>query len=643
MPVIGTLLAAMLTLVPVGTGNMSAASPRSPGHHARSSGGLASSVPARDLTPKLSSAQVIADLAIEGVGVYASASSPTPIDPVTAPVVPLQILKSQADVDAEETVTHEGTLGADLNRLAPMPTPPAGGAYAPFAYLLSAYATAGTTPGEQLAGQLLGTQDWTHPEQIVFPDLVLTLFTADALRAAGTANGPDTRSAANDGAEPGISLCGTLADWISQNMNKAFSALTASPSSNSLLSYLGGLWNSAVTYARSAIANIVSTLSAPVVSAIQSGIGTVGVAAAAVSTLRNLSATASAAPAFNTFGVDPESEVTGTGLSGKVTVTLGNAKGFDWPTGLTQCASQLGVTLPSLNSVDGSTVDWNMTQVDGVPTTSWCTGSQTCVLATQDASGTQTTLQSDHTADFAYLTNTELADQDARGAKISGPDAILVSAVVTLDTAKLRSLIQGLVLGAVPGAVKIVAGPMFDALTNAVLNQIASLAQPITFRYVLIDHHEIPAQLTARSCNGLYSTIDFPGTVNETVNKDGASSECDFTPPSCEQPCDQESGGVVGLETWPLLVLAQDAYAGLTSTGSFVPIEGVGDQAAGATVKYSCGNSICQGTEAVVRIANDVLDITQLAPGSPTAATLIAQGVPRICPTCKFPTSPLPS
>lgn len=134
----------------------------------------------------------------------------------------------------------------------------------PFAYLLAAYAGAQKTPGEKLAGRLLGKQDWIRPGTIVFPALVMTLFEADALRAAGTGHAaaasevamPTTSYSnewftASNGVKNGSGdVCSSISNWASSALNSVFNALTVGPSSNSALNFIGGLWNSAVALAR---------------------------------------------------------------------------------------------------------------------------------------------------------------------------------------------------------------------------------------------------------------------------------------------------------------------------------------------------------------------------------------------------------
>ncbi len=540
---------------------------------------------------------------------------------------------SQAVLYATETQRHSGISGSDIDAVLPMPAAPTGTVYPGFDYLLAAYATAHGTPGEILSGKLLGTQNWTHPANIVFPDLILTLFSADLARAAAKTTGAATASDA--GPSPaGATLCVTLANWVSSGFQSVFNALTVGPASTPVLSFLTGVWNGAVALAKSAISNVASVLTDSVLGVIRTGIATAGVVAWAVSALRNLQITSVANPAFNSFGVDPA-----VAKSGTLTITVGNARGFDWPDAVSQCASALNVTLPSLNSVVGGTVNWGLEQANGVPTPTWCIAGQSCQLATEDPSGTSTSLRSDHTADFAYTTNTELADQDARGQMIPN-DFVLDEATVSLDTSKLQSMVNGIVLGAVPGAVHVLAGPMFDALTKSVTAQIASLAQPKFFRFIKIEHHRIPATLPTRSCDGLYTNGDFPGTTSESTRSVGGGTECLFTDNDVTNPPVAQ----VGLFVEGSNAAADGFYNGELAAAKaslkaqYSPLQDVGDEAVAGTACVTEQSTDC-GPFGVVRIANDVV-IVSMVNTSGSMDTLLPDAIPELCPDCKFPTSP---
>jgi hypothetical protein len=476
----------------------------------------------------LSTAQVIAALAQEGVGVYASPTSKRPLRHVTAPVVPIRVLRSQAAADAAGTAAGTGISGARLDAVAPMPKAAAGKQYPPFSYLLAAYAGKSSTPGERLAHQLLSGADLTHPDTVLFPSLVLTLLSADAYRTAASGRHPQRAADAvlaepvAHAAGPGA-VCSALSDWVSNGLGSLVKALTVGPSSNAAVNFIGGLWNSALALAVGQLPNVVSTLTAPVLGVIRRGFATAALVSWAVSALRNLKVTTTAAPPFNQFGIDPAG-----GQPGALTITLGAAGGFDFPTDLKQCANTLGITLPSFDEVAGRTVNWNLAQVDGVPTSSWCSTTD-CDLATEDTSGTDTKLGAQHTATLRYTTNTETAAQAAGG--LISNDYILVTGTVSQDTQSLAKLIRDIVLGDVPGGVRVVAGPLLDTVTSAVVGQIAGLAAPSFSRYVQIEHHGTPCLVgnwTTTSVNngtgpGVGETWDWESDGTVTINYDNSA------------------------------------------------------------------------------------------------------------------------
>lgn len=476
--------------------------------------------------PALTTNQVIAALAQEGVGVYASPTAKRPVRRVKAPVVPIRVLRSQAAADAAGTAPGAGIAGAQLDALAPMPTAPAGKQDPPFAYVLAAYAGRSSTPGEKLAHQLVGGAELAHPETALFPDLVLTLLSADAYRAAASGRHHEHAALAAAAAAPPLAyaasgtVCSALSDWVSNGLSSLVKALTVGPSSNAAVNFIGGLWNSALALAQSQLPNLVSTLTAPVLGVIRRGFATAALVSWAVSAVRNLKVTTTAVPAFNQFGIDPAG-----GAPGALTIKLGAAGGFDFPTGLKDCASLLGITLPSFNEVAGRKVNWNLAQVNGVPTSGWCSTTD-CDLATEDTAGTDAKLGAQHTATLKYTTNTETAAQAAGG--LITNDYILVTGTVSLDTESLAKLIRDIVLGDVPGGVRVVAGPLLDTVTSAVVGQIAGLAAPSFSRYVQIEHHGTPCLVgnwTTTSVNdgtgpGVDATWDWEADGTVTVDYD---------------------------------------------------------------------------------------------------------------------------
>ena len=87
---------------------------------------------------------------------------------------------------------------------------------------------------------------------------------------------------------------------------------------------------------------------------------------------------------------------------------------------------------------------------------------------------------------------------------------------MSIDKQKLADLIKDVVLGNVPGGVRVVVGPLLDSLTAGLVRQIAGLAEPTFSHYVRIEHHGTPCLVgnwTTTSVNG----GDAPGT-GETWN-----------------------------------------------------------------------------------------------------------------------------
>ncbi len=504
-----------------------------------------------------------------------------------------------------------------------MPSSRVGGVYPGFDYLLAAYATKHATPGEVLAGRLLGDQDWGQPGTIVFPDLVLTLFSADAARAAlrGAKERTDLALGTKMAPTSSSSLCATLSNWVSSGFASVFSALTVGPSSNALLNFLGGLWNGAVTFAKQSIASVASLLTDRVIAVVRQSLATIGLVGWAVSALRNLRTSSVADPAYNSFGVEPAP-----GQAGKVTLTVGSSGGPGWPPAISQCAADLNFNLPSLNSIVGGKVTWTIAQQHGTPVASWCPAGNLCDLASQNDHDTTSSLAAGHQVTLAYTTNTETMDQMTRGELITN-DYILVSATVSLNTAELQALVKGIVLGTVPGAVRVVFAPMLSSLSDRVLAQIASLVQPHFFRYVRIEHHALPPLLGETSCGSLFSTNDFKGTtVREVTNPPspaGYVTVCTYEVPNTYNG----PAAAVTLGVYKSVDDADSAFTDLVSEDHLGLVPGLGERGGLAVLKGSNG-----GWLGAVQVGNDVLSIVS---NTGPVAPLLYQGAATLCPNCR--------
>ena len=150
-------------------------------------------------------------LAAAGVATVADETTTSPAVPVTGSQVLTVTAWQVANLNAE-AAGHGGITGGDLDAMLPMPaTAPA------FADIIGGWVIADGDPTATAAGALLGNPDWTHPDQVVFPTAVLTLFEADLLQhvsASSTAASQPASPAVSQPASPSVSQPASL--FVSQ-------------------------------------------------------------------------------------------------------------------------------------------------------------------------------------------------------------------------------------------------------------------------------------------------------------------------------------------------------------------------------------------------------------------------------------------
>ncbi|HEY5456209.1 MAG TPA: hypothetical protein VIJ96_12140 [Acidothermaceae bacterium] len=351
--------------------------------------------------------QLEAILAAAGIATVADETTTTPAVPVTGSTVLTLTAWQVANLNAE-AVGHGGITGADLDTMLPMPpTAPA------FADIIGGWVLANGDPTATAAGVLLGNPDWTHPDQVVFPTAVLTLFEADLLQhvsAASTAASQPASPVASQPASPAVSEpaspavsepaspaasvassaawrgnalhiedvslvtapCSTVSNFVDGVLDKVFSLLKVNPTDVSnfvngvvgggvlgaiaggVAGFLTGFWNHAVDLAEQAVKGVLKALTQPVLNAMALVIGGVAVISMIRSYLQQWTAGVVADPAGNTFPVEP------TVNKGNVAVSIDtNAEIQDWPPQMVDCASAAGVTLPTLAKA-GSPVTWTV-------------------------------------------------------------------------------------------------------------------------------------------------------------------------------------------------------------------------------------------------------------------------------------------
>jgi hypothetical protein len=307
-------------------------------------------------------------LAASGVATYAQAGSAAPMEPVDGPGVGLTLLRDQVRAMALEAHAGGGIEGAELDDL--VDTEPD---LAPPSYILAGYVAAVDTDGARAARALMGEQDWENAPHLVFPQLVLVLFTADVVRAqmadaagmdaagpyaagpyaalgvpVGQAVGQPAQAAAQSGP------CTQVSEFISGALRSVFDRLRLGEASSGAANIFITIWNFVVSVLEDVVTGIVRAFEQRVLDAIGRVAAVVGTVATIVSAVRPWTVT-----------VTPDPFVTTKGIAGAqppqqgrfvARVDLGGLD--DWPDWAKDCAQRAGRPLPDLTP-EGSEVTWH--------------------------------------------------------------------------------------------------------------------------------------------------------------------------------------------------------------------------------------------------------------------------------------------
>ncbi len=377
---------------------------------------------------------------------------------------------------ATEAANGGGVSGAELDAASP---PPDG--VPPIGYLISAWALTFDSDGARFAHALLGDQDFHHPETILFPGVVTTLFLADA-----TADYDATQVPIDGALGPAISTaayrqplaagpCSTVANFIQRAIATVANALKVNTSKGGVLGFLGRIWNAAVDLAAGLLKGLIEVVTRPVVQVLVNIFG-------AVETIRQLSsylapwrATVTPKPETNVFGIDDEK------VHGRMTVSVLDNR-LPIPEPVLDCAGVFGVNLRDAGSAVGSKVAWtptNMARAD---------------LSRLDAA--EDVLDRNQLANYDYFTGQESA-KVAKGEKHAGLLKVVAS-VKRNDIEKVNQLFKALVFDQIPasirGIVTSIAGPILDAATSS----LTALTDVRATGYVAITFHGKPVDPTAQ-------------------------------------------------------------------------------------------------------------------------------------------------
>ncbi|MET0773104.1 MAG: hypothetical protein ABWZ82_08480, partial [Candidatus Limnocylindrales bacterium] len=301
-------------------------------------------------------------LARSGIGTYESPSAIAPVVPVEGIESPVRLLWDQVRAMALEAWANGGIPGEDLDALMPEDAElaevlPDESPTIPASLVIAGYVADADTEGARIARDLIGEQDWSEPAPIVFPQLVLTLFTSDLARdrmaEAGVAKAApgagmlaltaQVRTAQGD-------LCSSASSFINSALTRVFDALRLDESGGG--SIFTTIVNFVVSVAESVVKAIVQAFTQPVLSLIAKIAGMVGVAVSVVSFVRPWSVSIRTDPPVTVKGVGGSP-----GQDGRITARIELGGLDDWPATLKSCAQLIGVTLPNLRP-EGAPVAW---------------------------------------------------------------------------------------------------------------------------------------------------------------------------------------------------------------------------------------------------------------------------------------------
>lgn len=326
----------------------------------------------------------IDDLARGGVGVIASEADLTTVRPGAIVLVEASAQRLLAEVDA-----GGGIPGADLDAFVPLPADAP-----PLSYFLAAWVATDEGAAAEVSRSWMGEQDWSRAPDIVFPQAVVALFVTDALThidaelptapaglrgAAASAlgwGGPALSGGASLRQDVGdLPVCSSVTDFLGKTLTAIFDALRLTTDSfeglpplvSAVAGFLAGLWNTAVSFAEGVVTGLATALTAPIVQALQFGIGVLAVATQVLSFVKNWELVVTLnPPVVDTdtyrFAVGSEPDITGEFVALAPDLTA------SWPRSLVDCAAVAGVALPQLLAPGGA-ARWVIEENQGVVAT----------------------------------------------------------------------------------------------------------------------------------------------------------------------------------------------------------------------------------------------------------------------------------
>ena len=311
--------------------------------------------------------EAVAILAESGIATFEAPESTVPMREVAEPATGIKLLLDQVRAMALEAHTGGGIEGAQLDALFEVPSD-----LAPPSFVLAGYVAGVDTAGARLARSLMGVEDWTVADWraaplVVFPKIVLMLFTNDVVRERqqepGAAIAPELAGQVasvgrfvppadqvvhNAAADP----CTAVTSFISGALTWIFDKLKLGDSSSGGTTILRTIWNFVVSILEVVITTLVKKFEQYVLDWIGRVAAIVGTVSMVISWVQPWTASVQVdrVTEKGIDGVRPNEE-------GVLLARVVMPATWDWPAWAKACAEASGRALPNMHA-EGTPVHW---------------------------------------------------------------------------------------------------------------------------------------------------------------------------------------------------------------------------------------------------------------------------------------------
>ena len=424
----------------------------------------------------------VAALAGWGIPTFEDAEAIEPMVEVTGPEVPLRLLREQVEVMGSEAAGGVGTTGAALDEAFAI----GAGGELRISTMLAAWLQSGSDMATGLRGTL-ATVDLEHPDEAVFPTVVLTGFIRDLALSPGGSEATATMSAspAVFTRAAAIDPCSASSTWVEDMLGKLFDGLKIKPVDTSLwndalvpLGWLLNLFISAYDAIRQGAKWIVIRGYQVLVAPIREALAQISLLMAVVQTaLTTIHPLTSSWDGPN----DPEYGVLGSEkLTFDTTVHVRSTNPLVWPPTLRRCAEAAGLTLPN-PTLEDSEVSWTVRAADPAAVTEVSSDKR---LKAEGEGGKAT---------FTFSTAQEPRDWKERG------DVNLIAAILTAHVLRKNKQIRDAVNYAVGASLRRLLGFLPPFMRQYAEGAIRQAIDPLLDNLVVTSKYDTARKFYVRS------------------------------------------------------------------------------------------------------------------------------------------------